>query len=84
MALDIDEALLEAARAEARQTGRSAAEVVEDVLRDHFESRRVSIVDEIWARNGGEALTGDDALALAYKELEAMRRERGEAAKAAS
>ena len=84
LTLDVDEALLEAARAEARQTGRSEAEVVEDVLRKHFESRRVSTVDEVWARNAGEALTGDDALALAYKELEAMRRERGEAAKAAS
>ena len=35
MTLDVDEALLEAARAEARQTGRSEAEVVEDVLRKH-------------------------------------------------
>jgi hypothetical protein len=37
--VDVVEALLEAARAEARQTGCSEAEVVEDVLSKHFESR---------------------------------------------
>ena len=53
MTLDVDEALLEAARAEARQTGRSEAEVVEDVSRKHFESRHQR---HIWMRYGHATL----------------------------
>ena len=84
MTVELDESLVEAAQAEARRTGRSEAEVIEQVLRAHFETRRASVVDEVWARNAPHALTGDEALALAYDELKAMRRERGEANKAAS
>lgn len=36
-----------------------------------------SVVDEVWARNAPQALSEDEALALAYDELKAMRRERG-------
>jgi hypothetical protein len=82
--LELEEALLEAARAEARQTGRSESEVVEDVLRQHFESLQGSVTDDVWSRNAADALTGDDALTLAYDELKEMRRERREADKAAS
>jgi hypothetical protein len=49
--LDREEALLEAARAEARQTGRSESEVAEDVLRQHFEPFRASVTDEVWSRD---------------------------------
>jgi hypothetical protein len=82
--LELEEALLEVARAEARQTGRSESEVVEDVLRQHFESLQASVTDDVWARNAAGSLTGDDALTLAYDELKEMRRERREADKAAS
>ena len=82
--LELEEALLEATRAEARQTGRSESEVVEDVLRQHFESLQASVTDDVWSRNGADSLTGDDALTLAYDELKEMRRERREADKAAS
>jgi hypothetical protein len=84
MTLQLEEALVEAARAEARQTGRSESEVVEDVLRQHFESVSTRVTDEVWSRNAAGAMSGDAALTLAYDELEAMRRERREAGKAAS
>ncbi len=83
MTVDVEESLADATRVEAQQTGRSEAEVVEDALRRHFETR-ASVTDEVWARNADGALSGDEALSLAYDELKAMRRERGEAAKAAS
>jgi hypothetical protein len=81
--LELEEGLLEAARTEARQTGRSESEVVEDVLRQHFESRRRSVTDEVRSRNAADQLTGDEALTLAYDELKEMRRERSEAGRAA-
>ncbi len=84
MTVELEEALVEAARAEARQTGRSESEVVEDVLRQHFASLNRSVTDDVWSRNEAEKLTGDEALTLAYDELKAMRRERREADKAAS
>jgi hypothetical protein len=84
MTVELEEALVEAARAEARQTGRSESEVVEDVLRQHFESLNRSVTDDVWSRNAAEKLTGDEAIALAYDELKAMRQERRETDKAAS
>lgn len=75
--VEVDKSLVEATVAEARQTGRSEAEVVEEALRAHFEGRRHSVADEVWARNAPEALSEDEALAVAYEELKALRRERG-------
>ena len=77
MTVEVDESLVEATDAEARQTGRSQAEVVEQALRVHFEGRDRSVADEVWARNAPQALSEDEALALAYGELKAMRAERG-------
>ncbi|MGH9292662.1 MAG: ribbon-helix-helix protein, CopG family [Acidimicrobiales bacterium] len=77
MTVEVDESLVEATDAEARQTGRSQAEVVERALRVHFEGRSRSVVEGVWARNAPQALSEDEALALAYDELKAMRRERG-------
>jgi len=71
LTVELDESLVEAARAEALRTGQSEAEVVEEALRRHFQVRRASMVDEVWARNEPDALTGDEALALAYDELDA-------------
>jgi len=77
MTVEVDESLVEATVAEARLTGRSPAEVVEQALRFHFQGRDRSVVDEVWARNAPQALSEDEVLALAYDELKAMRRERG-------
>jgi hypothetical protein len=82
--VELDEQLLDAAEAEAERTGRSEADVIEDALRRHFEGRRPSVVDQVWARNAGNALSEDEALALARDELRAMRTERGAGDKAAS
>jgi hypothetical protein len=84
MTVELEEGLLDAARAEAHRTGRSEAAVIEDVLRRHFESQRASVADEVWARNASDTLSGDEALELAYAELTAMRRQRGDTDKAAS
>jgi hypothetical protein len=82
--VELEEAVLDAARAEAQQTGRSESEVVEGVLSRHFETVRASIAGIVWSRNANVGLTGDEALALAYEELESIRRERREADNAAS
>lgn len=77
MTVEVDESLVEATVEEARQTGRSPAEVVEQALRVHFEERDRSVVDGVWARNAPQALSEGEALTLAYDELKATRRERG-------
>lgn len=82
--VDLDEELLDATHAEAERTGRSEADVIEDALRRRLDARRPSVVDEVWARNTGGALSEDDALALAYGGLKAMRSERGAGDTAAS
>ncbi len=70
--------------AEAKRTGRSEAEVVEDALRRQFGKKDLGVVEGVWARNASDALSGEDALALAYEELKAMRKERRQAQRAAS
>jgi predicted dithiol-disulfide oxidoreductase (DUF899 family) len=57
--------------------------VVEQALREHL-SHQGSVTDEVWQRNRDAALGEEEALTLAYDELKAMRRERGDSAKAAS
>lgn len=42
----------------------------------YFEGRSRSVIDKVWARNASQPLSEDEALALAYDELRAMRRER--------
>lgn len=83
MTVEVDEALVDATEAEARATGQSEAEVIEQALRVHFGKGRPSVVDRVWARNAPQTLSEEEALALAYDELKAMRRER-ETNKAAS
>jgi hypothetical protein len=82
--VELDEDLLDAARTEAERTGRSEADVIEDALRRRFGGRRPSVVDEVWGRNTEDPLSEDEALALAYGELKAMRATRGAGDKAAS
>jgi hypothetical protein len=81
--VELDEQLLEAAHVEAERTGRSEADVIEDALRRRFDARRPSVVDQVWDRNSGDALSEDEALALAYAELKQMRTERGAGDRAA-
>lgn len=72
----IDEALLDAARAVAEQSGTTADEVIEAALRRHLALVRPSVVDEVWARQSIRPLSAEEALKLAYTELDAMRAER--------
>ncbi len=74
--VELDEALLEAAQMEAHRSGRTESAVIEDALRQHFESCRPSVLDRIWARNASDALSENEAMALAVEELRAMREER--------
>jgi len=67
----VDEELLRAARIEAARSGRSDSDVFEEALRRLL---RLDVADRVWARNAAQPLDPDDALALAYAELEAVRR----------
>jgi hypothetical protein len=68
----VDEGLLRAARIEAARSGRSDSDVFEEALRRLL---RLDVADRVWARNTAEPLDPDEALALAYAELNAARRE---------
>jgi hypothetical protein len=81
--VELDEAVVSATQAEARRTGQSDAAVVEQALREHL-SLRNSVTDQVWARSQSDALSEDEALTLAYDELKALRRERGDSGRAAS
>jgi hypothetical protein len=83
LTVELDEELVLAARAEASRQGRSEAAVVEQALREHL-ARQESVTDRVWDRNRDQVLSEDEALALAYDELKATRRERGDHGKAAS
>ena len=72
----IDEALLDAARTVAEQSGTTADEVIEAALRRHLALVRPSVVDEVWARQSGRPLSAEEAMKLAYAELDAFRAER--------
>lgn len=82
LTVELDEEIIIAARAAAASKGQSEAAVVEQALREHL-SLRSSVMDQVWARSQDDALSEDEALALAYDELKAMRRERGDSGKAA-
>lgn len=81
LTVELEEEVIVAARAEATRKGRSEAAVVEQALREHF-SLSQSITDKVWARNGQDALSEEDALTLAYSELKAVRRDRGDSGQA--
>lgn len=75
----VDEELLRAARIEAARSGRSDSDVFEEALRRLL---RLDVADRVWARNASQPLDADQALTLAYAELEAVRR--GRAGRSAS
>ena len=70
--LYLDEEVLRRTAAAAAGSGRDESEVVEDALRRYLGLE----VDQVWARNAESALGPDEALALAYAELDAFRAER--------
>ena len=67
----IDEELLRAAKIEAARTDRSDSDVIEDALRRMLQ---LEVADRIWARNSAQPLTADQALTIAYGELDAARK----------
>ena len=83
LTVELEEDVIQATQAEATRHGESEAAVVEQALRKHL-SRSRSVTDRVWARNDSDALTEDEALALAYDELKAMRQERGSPGKVAT
>lgn len=83
LTVELEEDVILATRAEARQTGQSEAAVVEQALRDHL-SVGSSVTDQVWSRIQAGEVSAGDALALAYDELDAMRREREDHGKAVS
>lgn len=74
--VSIDEALLDAARSVAEKSGTTPDEVIETALRRHLALVRPSVAEEVWARQGSRALSGEEAMQLAYEELDAFRAER--------
>ncbi len=69
--LDVD--LLRQTQAAAAGSGRDESAVVEAALRRYL---GLEIIGEVWARNASNALAPDEALALAYAELQDYRAER--------
>lgn len=74
--ITIDEALLDATQTVAAQSRTTADEVIEAALRRHLALVRPSVVDEVWAHQGARPLTAEEAMKLAYAELDAFRAER--------
>lgn len=70
--LYLDADVLRRTAAAAANSGRDESEVVEDALRRYLGLE----VDQVWARNAENPLDPDEALALAYAELDAFRAER--------
>lgn len=68
----LDEELLRGAKVLAARTDKKDYEVLEAALREYL---GVDLLERIWA-GVGEGLPEDEAMELAYSELDAMRRER--------
>jgi predicted transcriptional regulator len=70
----LDEELLRGAKILAARTDRKDYEVLEAALRRYL---GLEVLEQAWSRSD---LTDEQGLAIAYEELDAMRRERGAAA----
>lgn len=73
--LYVDDELLRTYRVLAARRGCSVSELIEEALRA---STLTGMLERVWARNAD--LSEEDAMALAYSELHAMRAERDAAA----
>jgi hypothetical protein len=69
--LAVDEEILRAVQIRAAHTGKCDSEVIEESLRRGL---GLNELERIWARV--KPLPEEESLALAYEELDAMRRER--------
>jgi Arc/MetJ family transcription regulator len=69
----LDEDVLRQTKVAAARSGKHDYEIVEAALRRYL---GLEVADRVWARNAATALDADEALALAYAELRAMRAER--------
>jgi len=77
-AVELDESLIEAARAVARRSGVPESEVYERALRDVLTRDFADLMDEIaeYQSARGVPVGDDEAMALADEELRALRDER--------
>jgi Ribbon-helix-helix protein, copG family len=73
IALYLDGEVLRRTEAAAAGTGRDESEIVEEALRRYL---GLEVVERVWGRNAADALGPDEALALAYAELDDFRAER--------
>lgn len=73
----LDQEVLRQTKLAAARSGKHEYEVVEAALRRFL---GLEVIDRVWERNAARPLDPDEALALAYAELRAMRAERGAAA----
>ena len=71
--VQLDERLLERVEQRARATGRNRDQIIEDALRRQLDDDLQDVLANVRERSD---LTGEQALELAYAELEAMRAER--------
>jgi gamma-glutamyl:cysteine ligase YbdK (ATP-grasp superfamily) len=69
--LTVDEEVLRAVRIKAARTGKRDSEVIEESLRRDL---GLDALEQIWARV--KPVPEEDGLALAYAELDEMRREK--------
>jgi predicted transcriptional regulator len=67
----VEEELLRGAKILAARTDRRDSEVLEDALRKYL---GVEVLERIWERGG---LSEDEALEIAYRELDAARKQAG-------
>jgi hypothetical protein len=72
----LDEGLLRQTKVAAARAGKREYEVIEAALQQYL---GLDVLDRVWARNAADPLDPDEALALAYKELDAFRAERDRA-----
>jgi hypothetical protein len=70
----LEEGLLRQTKVAAARGGKHEYEIIEAALQRYL---GLEVVDRVWARNAGKPLSPEQAIALAYEELDALRAERG-------
>lgn len=77
--IEVDERLLAALTRAAADEGVDPDELIEEALRRYFGLRGLAVMDDLRDGRGDEALTDDEAMALAVAEVRAQRAERRQA-----